>query len=222
VDSITDELKRVVRYLNEHTVSEIRVLALELGFVADGDFEVLVPTLYGEESATRKSQPSARHVWDEESLFSALDELCPEGVPVIRRLCDQVVELGGEFSWGGGASPSLTAFLTVGTTRAAVWRCITSPPARWVLMFDWMQARGVEPERLQPFLNRLREIPGVAEHLEGVEEADWRKRPRMPISPLLTAPGAADKVVLAIEELLLGAPTGEDAPTPTRTVRTDP
>ena len=41
VDKITDELKRVVRYLNEHTVTEIRVLALELGYVADRDVEML-------------------------------------------------------------------------------------------------------------------------------------------------------------------------------------
>lgn len=201
VDSITDELERAVRYLNEQT-SEIRVLALELDHVADGDFEVLVPTVYGKESATRKPRSSARHVWDEESLFSALDESCPEGVPVIRHLYDQAVGLGGKFSWGGGGVPILTVSLTVGTIRTPVWRCNTRPPARWVVVFDLMQRRGVALERMQRFRNRLREIPGVTEWLEGVEEAGWRKRSRIPISPFLTAPGEADKVVSALEEFL--------------------
>ena len=31
VDQITDELSRIVRYLNEHTTPEVQILALELG-----------------------------------------------------------------------------------------------------------------------------------------------------------------------------------------------
>lgn len=201
VDSITDELEKVVRYLNEHTVAEIRVLALELGYVADGDYQMLVPHLYGVESATRKAQPSTTHVWDEESLFNALEQRCSEGVPLIRRLYDLAVERDGGFSWGGSASPSVTASLTVGTVRTMVWRCWTGPLARWVVIFDGMQKRGVTPERMQRLLEQLRTIPGVAEHLEGVEEAGWRKRGRIPIS-LLAAPGATDTVVRAVEELL--------------------
>ena len=91
VDSITEELKRVVRYLNEHTVSEVRVLALELDHrAADGDVEVLVPTVYGEESATRKNQGTARHVWDEGSFFgpwprSVLRECRSSGVSMTMR-----------------------------------------------------------------------------------------------------------------------------------------
>jgi hypothetical protein len=201
VDSITEELKRVVSYLNEHTISEIRVLALELDRVADGDVEILVPKFYGEESATRKSRASARHVWDEDSFFGTLAQECPEGVPVIRLLLEHAVDSGGDVSWGGGERPSLTAYLTVGTVRAAVWRCNLRPPARLRLLFDWMQGRGVEPERMHRFLNRLREIPGVADQLEGVEEAGWRQRPGIPVS-VLASPGAVDKAIFAVDELL--------------------
>lgn len=120
-------------------------------------------------------------------------------MPVIRRLYDKAVECGGEFSWGGGESPSVTVFLTVGTIRTAVWRCRTRPDATLVLMFDWMQGRGVAPERMQRFVDQLRGIPGVAEQLD--EARPRSKRPRIPIS-LLAAPGAADTVASALEEFL--------------------
>ncbi len=123
VDTITDELKTVVSYLNEHTDPETAVLALELDYQADGDVEIVVPKFYGEESAARKAQPSAGRAWDEESFFNTLAQQCPEGVPVVRRLYEHAIDRGGAFSFGSGKLPSVTVSLTVGTIRASVWRC---------------------------------------------------------------------------------------------------
>lgn len=55
----------------------------------------------------------------------------------------------------------------------------------------------------------LRHIPGLAARLQGVKEAEWRKRPSIGISPLLAAPGVADTVVTAIEELLDAQPLNQ-------------
>jgi hypothetical protein len=198
---MTDELELVVSHLNEHTSPEIGVLALELDYQSAGDVEIVVPKFYGKESAARKIRPAARRVWDEESFFTTLEQQRPEGVPVIRRLYDHAVERGGHFSFGRGASPIVTVSLTVGTIRAPVWRCNMQPPARWVLMFDKMQARGVPPERMRRFPNRVQVIPGAAEQFEGVEEAEWRKRARIPLS-LLSTPEIGDTVVSALEDFL--------------------
>jgi hypothetical protein len=54
VDEITDELKRVVQYLSEHSAPAVNVIALEIGYLTDGDIEVLVPQPYGQELAERK------------------------------------------------------------------------------------------------------------------------------------------------------------------------
>lgn len=208
VDSITDELKQVVRYLNEHTVSEIRVLALELGYVADGDIEVLVPTVYGEESATRKAQVS-RRVWDEASLFDALDRLCPEGRPVIERLYHHAVCHGDGFYWGDGASPSVTAYYRIGDAQAPVWSCYTRPKtSSWDLNWEWMHSRQVPETALVQLAGRMRAIPGVAARLQGLEDAGWRKRPSLPIAALLAVPGVVDQVILALDELLGTNPRG--------------
>ena len=39
VDEITEELQRIIEYLSAHTVADVRVAALELGYVAEGDVE---------------------------------------------------------------------------------------------------------------------------------------------------------------------------------------
>ncbi len=43
--------------------------------------------------------------------------------------------------------------------------------------------------------------PGLAEQFEGVEQAGWRKRVRIPVS-LLAAPEVGDTVVSALEDFL--------------------
>jgi hypothetical protein len=55
VDAMTDELKRTVTYINGHSGGTFELLALELEYIKDGDVEILVPTVYGEESAARKA-----------------------------------------------------------------------------------------------------------------------------------------------------------------------
>ena len=161
VDSVTDELKQVVRYLNEHTVLEIRVLALELGFVADGDVQVLVPAVYGEESASRKTQGGRK--WDEASLFEALERVCPEGTGLIRLLYAKAQAGGLDLYWGDGSAPSVTAYLDVGGIHAPVWSCYThTDSATWDVNFDWMRIRGVSVEVMDRLAFALSAIEGVA------------------------------------------------------------
>jgi hypothetical protein len=86
VDEITAELRRIIEYLSVHTVGDVAVVALELGYVADGDCQILVPQTYGVELAERKS-PSARprRPWDETTFFAALPVDSPS-VGVVRAL----------------------------------------------------------------------------------------------------------------------------------------
>ncbi len=54
VDEISDELRDAVLYLNDQTETEF--FALELGYLSDGDLEILVPVVYGQEAVERKSR----------------------------------------------------------------------------------------------------------------------------------------------------------------------
>lgn len=69
VDSILDELRDAVLYLNDQT--ETAVFAVELGYLADGDLEILVPTVYGQEAAERKSAPRRPSVRDADTVIVA-------------------------------------------------------------------------------------------------------------------------------------------------------
>jgi hypothetical protein len=77
VDQITPELKLVVEYLNGHTVAGVQVLALELNYTKDGDVELLVPTVYGQEAVAAKATTSA---WTAETFTERIQQLEPAGV----------------------------------------------------------------------------------------------------------------------------------------------
>src|SRR4051794_39407497 len=48
VDDITDELKRIIEFLNFQTRDEVTVLGVELQYIKDGTIEALIPRTYGE------------------------------------------------------------------------------------------------------------------------------------------------------------------------------
>jgi hypothetical protein len=83
VDEITPELQRVVRYINQHTTSDVELLAIELRYIRHSDVEILVPEVYGEETAQSKQTTTSKRKWDETSVLQALEQCCtPEGYRV--------------------------------------------------------------------------------------------------------------------------------------------
>jgi hypothetical protein len=69
VDSITEALKQTVVYLNEHLDGSL--LALELAYLRDGEVEMLLPAVYGEESAARKERSRKPPVADADTVVVA-------------------------------------------------------------------------------------------------------------------------------------------------------
>lgn len=49
VDTISEDLRRLVEYLNAHTLESVQVLAIELSIAHAGNVDVLIPTVYGME-----------------------------------------------------------------------------------------------------------------------------------------------------------------------------
>jgi hypothetical protein len=73
VDEITEELKRTVTYLNSHTTTKVELLALEMRRAVAEGVEVLLPAMYGEESAREKerSDPRGQRL-DRETLLAII------------------------------------------------------------------------------------------------------------------------------------------------------
>jgi len=202
VDLITDELRRIVEYINQHTVPELQLLALQLEYRRDGDVEILLPTIYGQETVQRKAISTAQTT--EEQLLTVLREMCsPEGFEAVRRLYEWSLDNGMSPYWGRGHDPSLTAWFEVDGTSISPWSCWASPPNSAVSVnFQWIANRGLPVERVEAFLAALEQIPGFGPRLAGVRSADFKKRPGISIDQVLAQPGAMDAFGRALAELL--------------------
>lgn len=72
VDSIDDDLRRLVEYLSLITVADVTVTAIEVGYVRDGDTEILLPAVYGVELAEAKTMSKGSATkWTRESFLAA-------------------------------------------------------------------------------------------------------------------------------------------------------
>jgi hypothetical protein len=69
VDRISDALRQTVLYLNDHL--DRAVLALELAYLRDGDVEMLLPQIYGAESADRRRPSRSETVADADTVIVA-------------------------------------------------------------------------------------------------------------------------------------------------------
>jgi len=203
VDHITDELKKIVEYLNEHTGNEVQILALELQHLKDGPFEVLVPRIYGEESASTKQAPGQQ--WNEQRLMTVIDERVQDAAAVqaFGRILDHAKRDGINLIYGSGTvSGSVTAWFNIEGTEAPVWTCYSNVSRTWLeFQFRWLRLKAISEARIGQFAADLRAIPGGAERLVGLEEADFMKQPSFSFDPFMTVVESAAAMGQAIERI---------------------
>lgn len=206
VDTITEELKQTVEHLNEHTIGEVEVVALEIGYLRDEGVEIVAPKTYGTEAVRAKA--AGRGPIGEPELFAALDASCsPAGVAAIRQLYDWVEPHGGSFAWGlGVAYPSTNAWITVEGQWVCVWSCYArSANATWDVNFEYLRRKGVSTDKIAALAASLREIDGVEGRFTGLEEKDFLRRPSLPIDAIVAKTGAADRIQAALAKPADGA-----------------
>ncbi|MCZ2817918.1 hypothetical protein [Modestobacter sp. VKM Ac-2984] len=207
VDAITEELKRVVEFLNDRTVVALDVLALELGYVRHGEMEILAPTVYGQEAVRRKAAEGPRSRWDEQSLLAAIHEhSTPEAAATLVTIYQhgQQHPRWTNFYWGEGKYPSVVAWFDVGDQNVAVWGIYTGPQGRTVLAvnFEWMFRKGigVPAAQLDVLADRLRTLSGVEPLLSDLVDKRYARRPSIP-EAALQSPAAAGVITGALDEL---------------------
>jgi hypothetical protein len=203
VDAITDELKRIVLYLNQHTGADMQILALELGYIADKDTEILVPKAYGEESAQPK-EPGARRRWAEDTLFARLDACCrPDGMAALRTLYAWLNERGARLYWGDSMLPWVSAQFPSGNKQISIVSIGEWPENRGAVSINFEYLRGVvSVEVLARLANQLRAVPGMREIYANLETKGYRQRPNLPINQILIQPTAVTVIEQALDELL--------------------
>jgi hypothetical protein len=209
VDEITDELKGIVEFLNRHTDAELRILALELNLVADEGVEVLLPSVFGEETVRAKRTTTGQMT---ASTFIALVEQYagPEGASGFQRLFEHAQSKGVRFSWGEGEStPSVSAWYDVEGQEMRVWSSYlyrATQRATFDINFEYLAQRGVTEGRLEGLISALEQIPGAAQRFAQVRPSGFRKRPSLGIDEYLSKQGTVDITLRALDELIAQRP----------------
>ena len=74
VDSIDEDLRRLIEYLNEISRSDVGVTAIQLEYAKHGDAEILVPTTFGGEIAAVKARESgqATEHWTRQTYLESI------------------------------------------------------------------------------------------------------------------------------------------------------
>lgn len=107
VDEINEPLRHLVEYLNSHTSDSTAVLAVEFRYFRRNDVEVLVPSVYGTESAQAKAGRRRRDAWSVEEYEEYVSVHEPASLSTVRELFNKLVEAGFDLVGSSSATPSL-------------------------------------------------------------------------------------------------------------------
>lgn len=185
-DEIPPELQRVVEFLNEQMTST-EVLALEVKQYReeDGDRLTLVPRLIGRtESARQVKEGGSRsgRDWTREEFSEALsNSQQAEYARRMESLLDILESEGARIFMGSGKEPSVNLWIGEAddpSTRNPV--ALSLYMKGIAINLDYVRAYRSEAE-MKRLVELIREIPGVADYLVGLEDLEykWGMRPTM-------------------------------------------
>lgn len=185
-DTIPNELRRIVEFLNEQ-MDPAEVLAIEVRqFVGDG-VKTFIPRVFGQTESARLKKTTgtdSSKTWDETSLIAAVAEA--KGAPAEAVVKDLLNWLQPprvtRFWWGSGAKEGgVIPLIELGNSKYHVCRIAT--PGRIVICFDWLARKPPFSDELlrRELLNKINQIPGVS-----FGEETLTKRARIQFEKLLT------------------------------------
>lgn len=162
VDQITEELRRIIEYLNELTLADVAVYALELRYLADGDVQILIPVSYGTEFAQSKSNRAAEKVtydWSSYQRLGIPDDRIAVGQKIVQALEQAVADrqISAEFRFNKGY---VALFVPGAGKTAVVDMYYTAFPRFAVRLPDRPEALGVS----DPYHNRYRVTWGTGDN----------------------------------------------------------
>ena len=201
VDSLNDELQRIIEYLNRRQQEATTVCAVEVGYFTGDGFEALSPRILGPKTGDKKGT-GANEKWDEARFFTAAAERCaPEVARKLRDLYHFSVKESDNCKWGRGKDGSFTFRLERAGVVGSVFSCFTS--GSLMLSFGFMDDRVGEPE-IQAFGEAVARLRGFSDLLSRIESRRW---PRYDLAEVLDDAGDLDafkSAVLRVRDSLGG------------------
>ena len=150
VDEINAELRRSVEYLNTITSSAVAVIAVVYSRTQDGDVEILLPQVYGDQIAeTKNTQHGAtRPSWSVSDFVEWVSQNDPRASAPLTALLEGMTQSGFNIVGGRARTPSLNVSIDV----AGIGR-------KWPLCFYTYQRGACVEIRFEDF----RSTPVIAE-----------------------------------------------------------
>jgi hypothetical protein len=203
VDRLSDDLRRIVEFLNEVTVASTGVIAVEYQHLREGDVEMLIPSSYGAELVEAKTEAkSHRPAWTIEQYFDWVDEHDPEGSGAVRGLVQELESVGFLVYGGKASTPSLNCGLDVPFVGRRYPVCMYTNEKRGALVEVRFTDFKKYPEITTRLVDRLREIPDLPIPLHVVIDSGFTRRPN--ISAREFTVEAATALPLAVRTALFG------------------
>lgn len=158
VDEICEELRRIIRYINECSESAFSLHALEMSRFHAGKTEVLVPHLYG--ISTKPPPREQRRQWTEKEFFSVLERNEPDILDVVKDIYDWSKGEADRVWFGTGKETgSITSHYLRDGETISIFSIYTN--GRFTLNYGWLSPR-ISQQTMEEFHRRLHEIPAFS------------------------------------------------------------
>lgn len=199
VDEITEELKRIIEYLNGATRDEVKVLGLELQYVKEGGTEILIPRTYGE--GLKKVQTGAStNTWTAERFDDAIAQLHEPDRSVIEELMVHGREYGSHPWWGVGQTPGMSWYYGRNGTKLSFFQIYLRPNGAVVSPSIGGLAGSPQAgtQIALAMLERLRGFEPFRPFLEHVSEENINRYPAIPAA-VLAELGGVEAFLAAVD-----------------------
>lgn len=157
VDEINEELRRIIRYVNECSRSIFSLHALEVRKFQAAGIEILVPQLYGLSVKPPVSREERRRKWTKEEFFEALRQhLEPGTLATIENLYEWAEDTADRVWFGTGTETGSFTFHYLKEGRTiSVFTVYTN--GKLSLNYGWL-SRQLDKKILEEFHRRITEI----------------------------------------------------------------
>jgi len=185
VDELNDDLRRIIRFVNERGGGGFTLHALEVRRFRSGEIEVLVPHLHG--AAPAISPRASRKTWTEEQFLTALGAKEGETVLALARdLLQWTKQASDRVYFGNGKGVgSFTFHLLEKGKVVSVFSVYSN--ARVVLNYGWLST-AVPADVMRGFHDRVVAIPSFSR-----VAADFGKWPSLSLPEAFGPSGALDQ-----------------------------
>jgi len=158
VDELNEELKRIIRYINECSESAFSLHALEMRRFQIDKIEVLIPHLYG--VSTKPPAGGKRKMWSEAEFFRVYEEVQPDSFEVVKDIYEWSRDEADRIWFGTGKETGSFTFhyLNEGKT-ISVFTIYTN--GRLMLNYNWLSPQ-ISEEMMKEFHERIHAIPTLS------------------------------------------------------------